>query len=52
MPCAEQMWLAGEGAYEGLGAVVEIRCGTSDLTMEGVIFHQGDVPPLWEAAAQ
>jgi hypothetical protein len=52
VPCSEQMWLAGEGAYEDLAAVAVIRCGMSDMTLDGVIFHVGDVPALWEPPAE
>jgi len=45
----EQMWFAGEGAYEGLSAVaVGQCCPGGEMIMEGIIF-EGDVPPLWES---
>jgi hypothetical protein len=50
-PTQEQMWLVGEGAYEGLSAVVASRCEQlpceeEDWVFEGLIF-EGDAPPLW-----
>jgi hypothetical protein len=49
-PWHEQMWFVGEGAYEGLSAVVASRCdqlpcGEGDTAFYGIIY-EGDLPPL------
>jgi hypothetical protein len=49
-PWHEQDWFVGEGAYEGLSAVVASRCEQlpceeGDTAFYGLIF-EGDAPPL------
>ena len=49
-PWHEQSWFVGEGAYDGLSAVVASRCeqlpcGEGDTFLYGVIY-EGDVPPI------
>ena len=49
-PWHEQFWFVGEGAYEGLSAVVASRCDQlpceeGDTAFYGIIY-EGDVPPL------
>ena len=54
VPFHEQMWLVGEGAYEGLSAVAvsgceRLPCEGEDSSFKGIIF-EGEVPPLWATA--
>ncbi|MGD8486798.1 MAG: hypothetical protein PVH07_09185 [Chloroflexota bacterium] len=53
-PWHEQMWLVGEGEYEGLSAVVASRCEQlpceeGDTCFYGIIY-EGNVPPLGPSA--
>ena len=54
VPHHEQMWLVGEGAYEGLAAVMvdsceQLPCKGEDSSIMGIIW-EGEVPPLWANA--